>query len=133
MKNRPQECVNPLIGKQIYIEIFDAGITRRKVTLTTEHEAHIGVCPYCGPLAPIWKIKAGGWLPEVDRIFADAAAGRPGVLHRREGEVDIYFKPTTPSSSAGLLVRRKVGGDVISIDETSIESFEEPNASSPYE
>ncbi len=133
MKEQRRECINPTIGKQIYIEIFDAGINRRLATLSREHEAHIRACPYCGPLVPAWKIKAGGRLADAERMLAAAKAGRAEVLHRREGDLDMYFKRNTPASSAGLMVKTKGGDEIISIDETSIENFEHPRVSNPSE
>lgn len=60
---------------------------------------------------------------DAERILADAKKGNAEILYRREGEMDVYFKSRVPGSTDGLLVKATSKG-IVSIDQTSIESFE---------
>jgi len=98
------QCINPEIGKKIFAQIMDTGLNRGEVALAEEYEGYIQSCPYCSELVPLWKIKAGGGLlADAKKVVAEAKEGRAEVLHKRTGEVDIYFKPTTAGSAEGLL------------------------------
>jgi hypothetical protein len=44
-----RECTAPAIGKQIYMEVFNAGFEHRQVKLSTEQEEHLSVRSYCSP------------------------------------------------------------------------------------
>ena len=120
------QCIDPEIGKKIFIQIMDTGLNQGKVVLAKEYEDHVRNCPYCSRLVPLWKIKAGGGLlADAKQVLADAKEGRSGVLHKHAGGIDIYFKPTTPGSAEGLLVKARANEEIVSVDETSIKSFDE--------
>jgi hypothetical protein len=121
---RQPRCIDPAIGKKIFTQIMDSGLNKGKVVLTKEYDDHINACPYCSNLVPLWRIKAGGGLlTDAKQVIADARQGCHEVLHKREGEVDIFFRPTKPGSTEGLMVRVKGGEEILSVDETSVESF----------
>jgi len=119
------QCTNPEIGKKIFIQIMDTGLNEGKVALAKEYEDHIRECPYCSSLVPLWKIKAGGGLlADAKQVLAEANEGRADVLHKRAGNLDVYFKRSNRGSAEGLLVKTRGGGEIVSVDESSIESFE---------
>jgi hypothetical protein len=121
---RQPRCIDPAIGKKIFTEIMDTGLNKGQVILPNEYDAHVNACPYCSQLVPLWKIKAGGGLlADAKQVIADAGQGRPDVLYKRQGEIDIYFKPARPGAAEGLMVRVRGGEEILSVDETSVESF----------
>jgi hypothetical protein len=117
-------CIDPVIGKKIFTQIMDTGLNKGNVILSEEYDIHVSSCPYCSKLVPLWKIKAGGGLlADAKQVIAGASRGSPEILHKRKGEIDIYFRPIKPGSNQGLMVRMKSGEEILSVDETSVEVF----------
>jgi hypothetical protein len=124
-KRKKLRCIDPEVGRRVFLQIGERAPCQEIVLLSGELENHIKMCPHCSEYAPQWILKAGGGIvARAGKIVSEAREANSAVLHKRQGQLDVYFKPNAPGSADGLMVRAGSGEEIVSVHETTVDIFE---------
>jgi hypothetical protein len=118
------KCINPELGKRLYLEIRKKGPHEEHISLVDDLKRHAEACPHCSTLFPLWMISGGGGLAATaEKVLAEIRQGTPDILHTRGGDLDVYFRRDAPNSRSGLLISVRADGSLNSVDQTTIDRF----------
>lgn len=125
-RRKKQKCIDPELGRRVYLQVRERAPNQETLLLSSELEDHVRACQHCADLLPLWIISAqGGLAAAADKLVAEAQRGDPGVLYKRLGSSNAYFRSGSSNSSVGLMVVLREDGSLISVDETTIDKFHE--------
>ncbi len=118
------QCSEPLVGKRLYLEVREKAPHQQKPHLDRELQEHAEMCPHCSQLTPLWILSAGGGLAAAaENLLKEAKQGSSQVLHRRRGNLDLYFRRQPPDSDGGLMVSVRADGSLMAVAEKTIDEF----------